>query len=202
MLNNINTFSWKKKEWEAYGDGKQLSRWGEGEIGEAVYCFKADLKSWSAGFGWGDNEKEWWARNGNRFYLVWVWDGFNRSLLQNWESIGSFKTDLHSEQMTCLLLCLRCCHLNKNPFQPPISMNFMWLEALSLHWMRNELYSNHVTARLFCREGGVALLYSSTQRTYCKDLPSKALPKRVLTFRILFRVRVCLLSELNLSKGG
>lgn len=58
MLNNINTFSWKKKEWEAYGDGKQLLRWGEGEIGEAVYCFKADLKSWSTGFGWGDNEKE------------------------------------------------------------------------------------------------------------------------------------------------
>lgn len=28
MLDNINIFSWKKKEWEAYGDGKQLSRCG------------------------------------------------------------------------------------------------------------------------------------------------------------------------------
>lgn len=56
--------------------------------------------------------------------------------------------------------------------------------------------------RLLWRGWGCPALLSQPQRTYCKALPSKALPKRVLTFRILFRVWLCLLRELNLSKGG
>lgn len=46
MLGNIKTFFMKEEGmgslwgWEAATEG-----WGEGEIGEAVYCSKADLKS-------------------------------------------------------------------------------------------------------------------------------------------------------------
>lgn len=46
MLDNVNIFSWKKKEWEAYGDGKQLSRcWGRGKCRKQSIVLKQTWKA-------------------------------------------------------------------------------------------------------------------------------------------------------------
>lgn len=139
---------------------------GGGERGEQSIVLRQIWKADLQDSGVGDTGKQQGARNGD-VSVGWSSQGAAAEpgvdgRIWNWFTLWT--------NYTLYLVFLLFCHINKNTFQPPVSVNFTLLGSLSPHWMRNELYSDHETVKLFCGEGGAAPFYSCNPREHTVEI--------------------------------